>query len=58
MSNITIQDIFHQFYPKYLEKYTPSVAQRKTALCIVNCKTGAYGMNTSICEDWKCADPL
>lgn len=51
MSNITIQDIFHQFYPKYLEKYTPSVAQRKTALCIVNCKTGAYGMNTSICED-------
>ena len=51
MSDITIQDIFHQFYPKYLENYTPSAVQGKTALCIVNCKTGAYGMNTSICED-------
>ena len=51
MSDITIQDVFHRFYPKYLENYTPSAAQRKTSLCILNCKTGAYGMNTSICED-------
>lgn len=53
MSDITIQDIFHQFYPKYLENYTPSAVQGKTALCIVNCKTGAYGMNTSICDDCR-----
>lgn len=47
----TIQDIFHRFYPAYLEKYTPSAIQAKTANNIINCKTGAYGSNVSICED-------
>lgn len=51
MSKPTVQDIFHHFYPAYLDKYTPSVMQTKTARNIMNCKTGSYGANVSICED-------
>ena len=51
MSKPSVQDIFHRFYPAYLEKYTPSVMQAKTARNIINCKTGSYGANVSICED-------
>ena len=51
MNNPTVQDIFHQFYPRYLEHYSPSSQQSKVAYCIINCKTGAYGTNVSICED-------
>lgn len=51
MSKPTVQDIFHHFYPAYLDKYTPSVMQAKTARNIMNCKTGSYGANVSICED-------
>ena len=51
MSKPTVQDIFLQFYPEYLDKYTPSATQAKVANCIMNCKTGAYGANVSICED-------
>ena len=55
MDKPTVQDIFHRFYPKYLDKYTPSSQQAKVAHCIINCKTGAYGANVSICED--CGQP-
>lgn len=48
---ITVQDIFLQFYGSYLERYDPSPKQAKTAFHIMNCKTGAYGSNVSICED-------
>ena len=51
MKKPTVQDIFHSFYPKYLEKYTPSPMQAKTARDIMNCKTGAYGSNVSICTN-------
>lgn len=51
MSKPTIQDIFHHFYPAYLEQYTPSAPQAKAARNIMNCKTGAYGTNTSVCTD-------
>lgn len=51
MSNVTVQDIFHRFYPVYLEQYSPSPIQSKTARNIMNCKTGAYGANISVCED-------
>lgn len=51
MSNVTVQDIFHRFYPVYLEQYSPSPIQSKTARNIMNCKTGAYGSNISVCED-------
>ncbi len=51
MGKPTIQDIFLRFYPRYLDKYTPSPQQSKVANCIINCKTGAYGANISMCED-------
>ena len=51
MERPTVQDIFLQFYPRYLDKYTPSPQQSKVANCIINCKTGAYGSNVSVCED-------
>lgn len=47
----TVQDIFIRFYPRYLEHYRPSAQQAKTANNIINCKTGAYGANVSVCED-------
>ena len=51
MDHPTVQDIFLRFYPNYLDKYTPSPQQSKVANCIMNCKTGAYGANVSMCED-------
>ena len=51
MSKPTVQDIFLQFYPRYLEQYSPSPQQSNVANCIINCKTGAYGANVSVCED-------
>ena len=33
MDKPTVQDIFHRFYPKYLDKYTPSSQQAKVAHC-------------------------
>ena len=49
----TVQDIFLRFYPRYLEQYHPSPQQAKTANNIINCKTGAYGANVSVCEDCR-----
>lgn len=51
MEHPSVQDIFLRFYPRYLDKYTPSPQQSKVANCIINCKTGAYGANVSMCED-------
>lgn len=51
MNKPTVQDIFNRFFPAYIEQYSPSAIQMKTAHNIINCKTGAYGSNTSICED-------
>lgn len=51
MNNPSVQDIFQRFYPAYLEQYTPSPQQAKVARNIINCKTGAYGLNSSICTD-------
>ena len=51
MNKPTVQDIFRHFYTAYLEKYSPSPEQAKTARNILNCKTGAYGANISVCED-------
>ena len=51
MNKPTVQDIFRHFYTAYLEKYSPSPEQSKTARNILNCKTGAYGANISVCED-------
>ena len=51
MDKPTVQDIFRRFYPAYLDKYSPSPVQAKAAHNIMNCKTGAYGANISVCED-------
>lgn len=51
MSSPTVQEIFHKFYPGYLEQYSPSAIQSKAARNIMNCKTGAYGANVSVYED-------
>ena len=51
MDKPTVQDIFHRFYPAYLDQYSPSPVQAKVAHNIMNCKTGAYGSNACICEE-------
>ena len=51
MNKPTVQDIFRHFYPAYLESCSPSPEQAKVARNILNCKTGAYGANVSVCED-------
>ncbi len=50
----TIQDIFHRFYPSFESTHSISPAQRKAAYHIMNCKTGAFGVNVCVCEDCGC----
>ena len=45
----TVQDVLIKFYPAYLKKNSPSPEQQKAVTHIINCKTGAYGFNTSTC---------
>lgn len=52
--NCTIQNVFYRFYPSYESSHDISPAQRKTAYHIMNCKTGAFGVNVSVCEDCGC----
>lgn len=54
MNKPSVQDIFLRFYPDYLKEYTPSYEQSRVAINIMNCKTGAYGANLSICEECGC----
>lgn len=46
----TMQDVLRQFYPEYLEVYIPNERQAKAVRHIMNCKTGAYGVNISRCD--------
>ena len=50
-SECTIQDVFHRFYPSYEIQHVLSAAQRKAAYHIMYCKTGAFGVNISVCEE-------
>ena len=50
----TIQDVFNRFYPEYTKTHELSAAQRKAAYHIMNCKTGAFGVNVSVCEECGC----
>lgn len=50
----TIQDVFHRFYSSFESTHSISPAQRKAAYHIMNCKTGAFGVNVSVCEDCGC----
>lgn len=46
-----IRDAFQRFFPDYLKTH-PDLPdeKRKTAACIINCKTGGLGYNVSVCE--------
>ena len=46
-----IRDAFQKFLPEYLDNYTLTPQQWKTANCIANCKTGGLGYNVSYCEE-------
>ena len=46
----TIQDVFHHFYSSFESTHDISPAQRKAAYHIMNCKTGAFGVNVSVCH--------
>ena len=50
----TIQDVFERFYPVYEKKHELPAHHRKAAFHIMNCKTGAFGVNISVCEDCGC----
>ena len=50
----TIQDVFNRFYPSYEKSHELSAVQRKVAYHIMNCKTGAFGVKISVCEDCGC----
>ncbi|NBJ84070.1 transposase, partial [bacterium 1XD42-94] len=52
--NCTIQDVFNRFYPDYEKTHELSAAQQKAVYHIMNCKTGAFGVNVSGCEDCGC----
>ncbi len=47
----TIQDVFNTFYPAYEKNHDVPVHHRKAAYHIMNCKTGAFGVNISVCEE-------
>ena len=46
----TMQDVLRKFYPGYLDSYVPNAQQDKVVRHILNCKTGAYGVNVSRCS--------
>lgn len=46
-----IRTIFRDCYPDYRRNHTVSNEQDKTAFCISNCKTGAFGYDISICPN-------
>ena len=48
--NPTIQDVLRQFYPRYQDSYTPAIHQANVVRHILDCKTGAYGVNASKCS--------
>ena len=46
----TMRDVLRKFYPGYLDSYVPNAQQEKVVRHILNCKTGAYGVNVSRCS--------
>ena len=50
-ADCTIQDVFNRFYQDYEKAHALSAVQRKAAYHIMNCKTGAFGVNVSVCEE-------
>lgn len=56
MSSSKIQQIFSNGWDDYCRKYQPSSEQSNAAYCIMNCKSGAFGYNISLCEECSCLD--
>lgn len=48
----TLQDILFQFYSRYKDNYTPSLAQDKVARDIISCRTAVLGAHVYECD--KC----
>ena len=53
-NHCTIQDVFNRFYPAYEKTHELSTVQRKAAYHIMNCKTGAFGVNIGMCGNCGC----
>ena len=53
MDKPTVQDIFHRFYPAYLDQYSPSPVQAKVAHNIMNCKTGYKVIIKNVQKVWN-----
>ena len=53
-NHYTIQDVFNRFYPAYEKTHELSTVQRKAAYHIMNCKTGAFGVNIGMCGNCGC----
>ena len=52
-----IRYAFRRFFPDYLKAHPGlSEEKRKTAYCIMKCKTGELGYNVSVCEE--CGSPV
>lgn len=56
MPQTKIQQIFAHGWDDYCKKYQPSSEQSKAAYCIMNCKSGAFGYNISLCEECNYLD--
>ena len=56
MPQTKIQQIFSHGWDDYCKKYQPSSEQSKAAYCIMNCKSGAFGYNISLCEECNYLD--
>lgn len=56
MNSSKIQQIFSYGWDDYCRHYQPSEEQAKAAYCIMNCKSGAFGYNVSICRECGHAD--
>lgn len=53
-NDCTIQDVFDRFYPDYEKDHCIPSHHRRAAFHIMNCKTGTFGVNISICEECGC----
>jgi hypothetical protein len=50
-SKYPIQAAMQKFYPEYQKCHVVDAEQRKTAECIIGCKTGKLGYSVSTCTD-------
>lgn len=50
-SKYKIKEIFSSAYSQYCQQFSPSQVQNKAACSIMDCKSGALGVNISRCED-------